>query len=58
MTVPVFLQLPKSGSLLRPGAPLLRAVREFEDPIEKRQWQAADFAHDSEHVAAASQVLG
>lgn len=55
--VPVHAQIPKSGSLLRQGAPLLRATREYDDPIEKRQWQAADFAHDSEHIAAASQVL-
>ena len=48
--------MPKAGSLLRPTSPLLRAVSEFEDPIEKRQWQAAAFAHDSEHIAAASQV--
>ena len=50
------MQLPGRGSLLRPGAPLLRQAREFEDAVQRSTWSTAVFSHDSEHVATVSQV--
>ncbi len=52
------VQVPGRGSLLRPGAPLLRQVREFEDAVQRSAWSTAVFSHDSEHVATVSQARG
>ena len=55
-TIAQYMQVPGRGSLMLPGAPLLRQAREFEDAVQRSAWSTAVFSHDSEHVATVSQA--
>ena len=49
------MQLPSEGSVLSPGQPLLKlASHNFQNAVDRNNWQCAAFTCDAEHVAAAS----